>query len=110
MHSLLICAIVRRLQNTIIATHHAPSTLLTASTPGYHSDDGSKWRSDLTHGNSDGLDGEPYAAAYGGESCEPFDDFLLPRTGEGDFVGCGVDLDTRQVPIRTPIAVVVLGG
>ena len=65
---------------------------------GYHSIDGSKWISDSTQPPPlDVFTGKPYAAPFGGDACEPYSDFLRPGTGEGDFVGCGVDFETCEV-------------
>jgi len=67
---------------------------------GYHSDDGSKWRSDDVHGQSNGMDGEPYAAPYGA-SCP-----VTPRGKKGpsnisgrlgDVIGCGIDFGTKEI-------------
>jgi len=78
---------------------------------GYHSDDGTKWRSDRTKGISNGVDGEAYGPAYGNEVprwitaegdrvAEPPPDEANPRDdfeAKGDVVGCGIDFETREL-------------
>ena len=51
---------------------------------GYHSDDGSKWRSDGSHGASNGLDGVAYAQPFG-------------ESGSVDIVGCGLDFEANEL-------------
>eukprot|EP00656_Telonema_subtile_P011367 TRINITY_DN15602_c0_g1_i2.p1 TRINITY_DN15602_c0_g1~~TRINITY_DN15602_c0_g1_i2.p1 ORF type:complete len:296 (-),score=50.36 TRINITY_DN15602_c0_g1_i2:244-1131(-) len=59
---------------------------------GYHSDDGSIWRSDSVH-TSNGMDGQCYGPAYGKLQTPRF---LLGRP-QGDVVGCGMDFVQKHI-------------
>lgn len=57
---------------------------------GYHSDDGSKWRSDRSHGPSNGMDGVPFGPPFGRDAASG-------RRIVYDIVGCGLDFETREM-------------